>query len=864
MRQSNKFKRVVLLLGVLIALGMTLSSSAWADIYTATSGLASLPATLSLSTIDGVKIPFQNGIPVTSFERQDDRTVFNMGGTWKYQRQSMNHTYSLTNRSTSLSDIQTESGGRYQSNYDDSGWSTKTLPAVENTMCSYEDTDGPEVYENGVWYRRTFTADNAWNGEYVKLVFYSVNYIADVWINGDHVGYHEGGYTPFAFDVSSRLNYGESNTIAIRVDNIPWDTRTDIMPAIRSDWMNYTGVIQDMYLEISDPVNVVRANVKPTSTSGNIEVKVAVYNAGDTSQNVSVNLTVYHASVTEETITSITAEGIQSTQATVTGTTSQSTTVAAGATKVLSYSLGITSPNLWTPDDPDLYVLKASLDKGGNFVEDFFTQFGVRVLGIGSGAKMLLNGHATFFTGCARHEEWSDTGRTATMSKIKTDLDKINDMKVNFIRTAHYPNHPYTYLLTDRMGFTVMEEIPFWWSCTYEFADQASRQIADQTWREMIFRDYNRPSIIMWSTCNETGRTSLKRRKAYIERLHRDVDLNYNDGRFTVQSASADRPGADDETQNACDIAGWTMYFGVFHGGTYYQGTLDFLDAAHTNFPNKPILNTEFGYYSAPNDSEQTEQNTCFQSTFDAFEARKSVDSEGNIVGSGFVPATQWWTAYNWYTQREQLPGPIYLQTMASIHMNRTSTKTVYNSMISDHGPYYNIGGLSTGTLPSSMPDPPSQSAPPEPGSVPAGDLQDFEYPDSNFDVYQAKSSRVTSPVYEGTYSCKMDAASGEYHSVGAYIYERPVDISGYDNIRVYVYSTRGGRDTVEIRLRDSSGGTCAIWSTDKTARNQWRPITIALSEFSGVDKTKIIKVEFCVYWGDTIYYFDDLTVFDN
>ena len=83
MRQSNKFKRVVLLLGVLIALGMTLSSSAWADIYTATSGLASLPATLSLSTIDGVKIPFQNGIPVTSFERQDDRTVFNMGGTWK-------------------------------------------------------------------------------------------------------------------------------------------------------------------------------------------------------------------------------------------------------------------------------------------------------------------------------------------------------------------------------------------------------------------------------------------------------------------------------------------------------------------------------------------------------------------------------------------------------------------------------------------------------------------------------------------------------------------------------------------------------------------------------------------------------------
>ena len=769
----------------------------------------------------------------------------------------MNHTYSLTNTNTSLSDIQTESGGRYQSNYDDSGWSTKTLPAVENTMCSYEDTDGPEVYENGVWYRRTFTADNAWNGEYVKLVFYSVNYIADVWINGTHVGYHEGGYTSFAFDISSNLNYGESNTIAIRVDNVPWGSRTDIMPGPVSDWFNYAGIIQDMYLEISDQVNIVRANVKPTSTSGNLDIKVAVYNAGNSSQNVNVNLTVYYASVTEENITSITAEGIQSTQASVTGTTSQSTTVAAGATRVLSYSLGITSPNLWTPEDPDLYVLKATLNKGGNFVEDFFTQFGVRILGIGTGAKMLINGHATFFTGSARHEEWYDTGRTATMSKIKNDLDKIQDLNVNFVRTGHYPNHPYTYLLTDRMGFAVMEEIASWWFGTYEFADQASRQIADQMWREMIFRDYNRPSILMWATCNEADRTCIKRRKAYIERLHRDVDLNYNDGRFVLQSAAGDRPGADDETQSACDIAGWTMYFGVFYGDTYYQDTLDFLDDAHTNYPNKPILNTEFGGgYSEPDDSMEQVNKEAFEEIFDALEARKSVDSNGNIVGSGFVSGTQWWTTYNWYTSKG-----FPLQTMAAIHMDRTTTKAVCDSMISDHAPYYNIGGLSTGTLSSSMPDPPSQSTPSEPGSVDPGDLQDFEYPDSNFDVYQAKSSRVTSPVYEGTYSCKMDAASGEYHTVGAYIYERPVDISGYDNIKVYVYSTRGGRDTVEIRLRDSSGGTYAVWSTDKTRTNSWVPIEIALSEFSGVDKTKIIKVEFCVYWGDTIYYFDDLTV---
>mgnify|MGYP001111364038 CR=1 FL=1 len=844
---------VVLTIGIWIRPVHDISAYSSSDIYTS-KDVATLLPTFSLSNIDGVNVPFRNGIPVSSFERQNCRIAFDLGGTWKYQRMALDHTYSLTNRSTSLSQIEAEANGRHASQYDDSSWGTKNLPAVENIMPDYEDPNGPERYEDGVWYRRTFVADSTWSGKYNRLVFCSVNYIADVWINGTWVGYHEGGYTPFDFDISSLLNYGGSNTIALRVDNIQWGTRTDIVPAVQSDWMNYTGVIQDVYLEVSDQVNIVRADVKPLNIDGDLTIQIPVFNKDSSSKNVTVELAVYDTNVTSSSITDPTAQGIINNQVNVSGTTSQSVTVNAGATRVLTYSIGITNPNLWSPKYPNLYVLKATLKKDGNFVEDFYTQFGVRTLGIGEEGKMLLNNHATFLVGVARHEDWSDTGRTATMAKIKNDLDKIKAMKVNFIRTAHYPNHPYTYILSDRMGFAIMEEIPAWWFGTYEWADQNQRKIIDQMWREMIFRDYNRPSIILWSACNEGEGTSVDRRRATIERLHRDLDVNFNDGRFVTQSASADRPGPEDTSQNAVDVAAWTMYFGVFHGGTCYQGTLDFLDAAHANFPDKPILNTEFGYWSQLDDSEASEQNTVFNETFDAFEARQAVDASGSIIASGFVAGTQWWTAFNWYTQLGE-----FVQTMGAIHMDRTTNKLVHGSIQTQHSPYYDLGGLSTSTLTSTIPPPPSQTTPGQPDSVPAGILQDFEYPDSFYNVFQAEGELDTAKVYSGQYSLKMVSTGDTYHTIGVYIYNRPVDVSSYSSVGVWIYDTVG-QNTLEIRLTDSHGDTQAIWTNQRSLKNRWKLISNSLASYTQVDLTKIIKIEFCEYWEGT-YYFDDAKV---
>ena len=217
---------------------------------------ATLTSTFSLHNEKGVSIPFQNGIPVPTFTKQD-RQVIDLDGIWKKQRFNADHNLSLAARDSSgYNNVLNEAQNRFSPGYDDSHWETKYIPSVENTMNIAPAT--PEFYQDGVWYRRTFNVSDTLNGKFIKLMFYAVNYTADVWLNGYYLGYHEGGYTSFAFDVSKYLNFNGSNLLALRVDNPPWGTRNDIVPYTNCDWFNYTGIVHDVYLEVSNPVSVIR------------------------------------------------------------------------------------------------------------------------------------------------------------------------------------------------------------------------------------------------------------------------------------------------------------------------------------------------------------------------------------------------------------------------------------------------------------------------------------------------------------------------------------------------------------------------------------------------------------------------------
>lgn len=173
------------------------------------------PPTLELKEINGFLVPFQNGIPYPEGQPQSSYLRINLSGIWKANRQNLNHKLTLAERTPlTLKLIEEEGKGRHSLDFDDTFWVEKQIPSPENNP--------PDRYQDGVWYRRQFFVPKDYKGKFMRLHFEGANYFTDVWINDRWVGAHEGGYTPFVFDISDYLSFGQNNLMAVRIDNIPW------------------------------------------------------------------------------------------------------------------------------------------------------------------------------------------------------------------------------------------------------------------------------------------------------------------------------------------------------------------------------------------------------------------------------------------------------------------------------------------------------------------------------------------------------------------------------------------------------------------------------------------------------------------
>jgi beta-galactosidase len=635
--------------------------------------IASLPASFSIQTVSGVPVPFQNGMPSPTFEKQHRPTI-DLRGPWRKQRfTSTVSTQAIAlgpRDSAGYAALAADAGGRSDPGYDDTGWLFKIIPSVENTLNGFNIR--PEDYEGGVWYRRTFILPDSLNGRFVRLNFYAVNYVGDVWLNGKYLGYHEGGYTPFAFDATAAVRYDSANVLAVRVENPSWGSRNDIVPygtlQHKPDWFNFTGIIHDVYLEFSSPISIARAEAIPQSLNGDVLASVTVWNKSGATRDAQLIIGVYEAQVDSATIRSEAPADLLGDQvATSTITLDHISDDTATAVRL---TLHVPSPKLWSPKHPNLYILRSALVVGTDTVDQVCTQFGIRTIGT-TGNTVLLNGKPMFFPGVARHEDHYLYGRSVPREVIFSDLQKVVDLNATFLRTAHYPNHPYTYLVADRLGIAVLEEIPVWWfdEANAWFKQDNLRHIHEQMWREMLFRDRNRPSILFWSTCNEC--LDQTNRKNFIQRLNTELDAQYPDGRLVTESAAADRPGPGDPTQAACDVAGWTMYFGIFHGSTYYDGTKQFLQNALASYPSKPFLDTEFGYWSTEDLGTAPVQVTVFDSTFKAFNEFAAVDSTGTWHPGRPLATSTWWCVFDWYSIQTGN------QTMGLYQMDHATAKPV-------------------------------------------------------------------------------------------------------------------------------------------------------------------------------------------
>lgn len=664
---------------------------------------ATLEATFSLKEINGSYVPYQNNMPVPSFEKQNRTTLF-LSGTWKKQRFAASDSISLAKRDENgYNALVSEAQGRHLPSFDDSGWDNKSIPGVENEMYPFPEV--PEYYEDGVWYRKSFDAPSASDGKFVKLNFLSVNYVADVWLNGEYLGYHEGGYTPFSFDVSGILKVNGKNILAVRVDNPEWGTRKDIVPYYEVDWFNYAGIIHDVYLEVSDPVSVIRADVTPLDTEGNLNTKVIISNKTNTNKNVNVSIKIFSTDIQVNDNVSELSSDLKRDEAVYSGDVSADVTALKDSFIVLNNAIRIENPLLWSPKTPNLYIMQVTVTENDTVRDVFHTQFGVRTVQRVKD-KVLLNNQPVFFTGTARHEDHPVYGRSIPNDVIHSDLHLVKEVNANFLRTAHYPNHPFTYLLADRLGIAIMEEIPVWWfdeELPWQIQNN-ERHIHEQMFKEMVYKDFNRPSVLIWSTSNECR--DVPNRKIFIEKIQDEMKNKIKDGRLVSQSAAADRPGPEDDSQKACDIAGWTIYFGVFYGhvNNIQGGINNFLINAKVKQPATPVMATEFGTWSSEDNSNLNNQLKIFNESFTAFKTFATISASGRYNPNGHLMAVTWWCIFDWYSHGH----PRGYQSMGLYSMDRSTIKPVGETLKEAYAPYYNLGGVVTGVSdenPKAIPD---------------------------------------------------------------------------------------------------------------------------------------------------------------
>jgi beta-galactosidase len=390
--------------------------------------------------------------------------------------------------------------GAERPGYDDSGWMTIDLPHDYSIMDLPGD-DGPDqtgpfsrrspgngnstghVIGGTGWCRKTFTLDKKDFGKAVILKFDGVYMESQVWVNGKEAGIHKNGYTPFWYDITSLLNSaGKPNLIAVKVDN----------PGRNSRWYSGSGIYRDVHLIVTNPVHIVPWGVKITTP----EVR---------NDNTIADVEVTTQNKLETRVNAIVIVNIKDSNGKVAASAEQDILIPAGSEKVVSLRLGILKPDLWSVESPRLYSAEITI-KSGKKVADLLSQsFGIRSFEFSAKTGFLLNGKTVKLKGGCLHH---DNGLLGAAAYARAEERKVETLKAggfNAVRCAHNPPSEAFLDTCDRLGILVIDEFTDMWEW-YKNPQDYSRFFRDWWKRnltDMILRDRNHPSIIMWSIGNE-------------------------------------------------------------------------------------------------------------------------------------------------------------------------------------------------------------------------------------------------------------------------------------------------------------------------------------------------------------------------
>jgi beta-glucuronidase len=569
-----------------------------AEPYPSPPSVATLAPTVELRQIGDLLVPFQSGVPLPTYEPQL-RPRIDLADNWRARAADLNHYLTLSDRTPdNLAALEREGAGAHRVDYDDRQWQIASLPAVANPP--------PNRSPTGIWYRKRVSIPPLWGGQRVFLHCLAANYVADLWVNGRYLGYHEGGFTPFSFDITEQAKIGAPNLIVLRVDNPPWLAQPgsapigrEIVPYGPGDWWNATGVLRDIYLEALPSASLARADVRcePAAGRTRVEVMVVLRNASPQTFSGQLLARVYPARLGEANLTTPEAEGIavlRDPLAVLDGKPSVELVIAGNTALAWRLAFATSTLQPWSPDRPSLYVLEVILrDDQGRTVDRLVTQFGLRTLVVSAEQPgLLLNGKRTSLCGINRVEDDPQLGRALTYRhgfRLLLDLRAAKELGANLLRLGHFPNHPLTTILSDRLGLLCWEEIPVLNFDARSLQDQwERRRIARQMFIEMLYQDYNRPSVAFWGVAS--GCAASDALTQYVRDLA-DIARFLDGTRLIGHSAAPDFPSP---AQAECDVQGLALPPIAEPPADLRGAVLALLDSMHDALPRKPVIVTEF------------------------------------------------------------------------------------------------------------------------------------------------------------------------------------------------------------------------------------------------------------------------------
>ncbi|MGD1843493.1 MAG: glycoside hydrolase family 2 TIM barrel-domain containing protein [Thermonemataceae bacterium] len=506
--------------------------------------------------------------------------------TWQEHSEVRSQTTLKTGWKFHLGDV---AGAEKPSFKETRDWKDVQVPHTWNDMQNMFDVrnirdtiDVTEMFERNVgWYRKTFTVPADWKEKYIRVNFLAANQVAEVWLNGQYLGKHVGGYTDFHFGINDHTFFDKPNLLAVKVDN-----RFDYdIPPHTADYNFQGGIYREVELAAWHPVFVKDIHIttpKVSAQKADVSVVTTLRNTSSATQNLQLVVNVINpyneiAATRIKKVSVPKGEKVKFTQ------------------EVKEFE----HPLLWGPKTPFQYRIVATLnDPAGQVFDENSAAFGFRFYEFTADRGFFLNGQPLKLQGVNVHQDTYGKGWAMDSSDKRRDYLLMKKMGVNLVRMSHYPHHPYEFYLCDSLGMIVYPEIPV----VNTVGQQAFVDNAVKMMEEMILRDKNHPSILMWGVGNEYYRETFT--ESVVEWALKCTQAVANKAkelgpyRPTIQ---AQNDLVDERIMQYTDIQGRNRYFGwysaadVYAGYTTFDGFGKLMDKERKMHPKWKVLVTEYG-----------------------------------------------------------------------------------------------------------------------------------------------------------------------------------------------------------------------------------------------------------------------------